>query len=64
VDALTIGLNWYLNPRVRLLLNWTRYWFDHDLGTPFSCRRAQCAQTQLEDGDEAFEIETSVQVWF
>jgi phosphate-selective porin OprO/OprP len=65
VDALTVGLNWYFNPRVRAVFNWTRYWFDNALGTPGSCRRTgACSASQLGRGDDAYEIETSVQVWF
>jgi phosphate-selective porin OprO/OprP len=64
VDALTVGVNWYLNPRVRVMLNWTQYWFDNDLGTPFSCRLATCSETTVQRGDDAYEVETSVQVWF
>jgi phosphate-selective porin OprO and OprP len=36
-EALTLGVNWYPNAQTRLMLNSTTYWYDHALGTPYSC---------------------------
>lgn len=65
-DSLTIGVNWYLNRNVRLMFNWTNYWYDNDRGTPFSCSRPTCtAFTQLQPADDtSWEILTRMQVWF
>ena len=30
--ALTAGVNWYMNERVRLMFNWTQYWYDNVAG--------------------------------
>jgi phosphate-selective porin OprO/OprP len=65
VDALTAGVNWYLNPRTRMMFNWTSYWYDNELGTPFSCQRDSCSASTLQTGnDTSWEILTRMQVWF
>ncbi len=68
VEALTAGVNWYLNSRVRAMLNWTHYWYDNALGTPFSCSegRSSCSATQLRrlDDPTSWEILSRVQMWF
>jgi phosphate-selective porin OprO/OprP len=65
VDALTVGVNWYLNPRTRMMFNWTNYWYDNELGTPFSCDHDSCSAADLERrGDTSWEILTRMQVWF
>jgi phosphate-selective porin OprO/OprP len=65
VGALTAGVNWYLNPRTRMMFNWTNYWYDNELGTPFSCRRDSCSASTLEAGnDTSWEVLTRMQVWF
>src|SRR5262245_42586210 len=38
-EIVTAGIN--LNPRVGAMGNWTHYWFDNSLGTPFSCKGDQ-----------------------
>lgn len=64
-DALTIGVNWYLNRHVRLMFNWTNYWYDNDLGTPFSCQRPSCSPAQLQKADDtSWEILTRLAFWF
>jgi phosphate-selective porin OprO/OprP len=65
VEALTVGINWYLNSRVRAMVNWTHYWFDNRLGTPTSCRFGICTAGTLRRGDETFdEVLTRLQIWF
>jgi len=65
VDAVTAGVNWYLNPRTRMMFNWTNYWYDNELGTPFSCDRDTCSASTLgRNGDTSWEVLTRMQVWF
>jgi phosphate-selective porin len=65
VDALTAGVNWYLNSRVRAMVNWTRYWYDNRLGSPTSCRTPACSAGTLRRGDESSnEVLTRLQIWF
>jgi phosphate-selective porin OprO/OprP len=64
-SALTLGLNWYLNSRTRLLINWSPYWFDNPLGTPFSCQQPSCRAEQLKRSDKTWwELSTRFQFWF
>ncbi len=66
-EALTAGVSWYPNERARLMFNWTNYWYDNALGTPFSCRTT-CTSTSLgnlQRSDEtSWEILTRMQLWF
>jgi phosphate-selective porin OprO/OprP len=65
VEALTAGINWYLNSRVRFMFNFTEYWYDNELGTPFSCDESTCTAATLEArGDTSWEILTRMQLWF
>jgi phosphate-selective porin OprO and OprP len=65
VDALTAGVNWYLNARVRTMLNWTRYWYDNRFGTPTSCAAPSCSAGTLQRGDETSdEVLARLQIWF
>lgn len=57
-----MGINWYLNRNVRLMLNWTHYWFDNDLGTPFSFDPA--TQKLVKADDTSWEILTRMAFWF
>ena len=63
-EAVTVGLNWYLNSRVRAMANWTRYWFDNDLGTPFSCKQGSCGASTLQSAGGSWEFLTRLQLWF
>jgi phosphate-selective porin OprO and OprP len=64
-QALTAGVNWYLNERVRLMFNWTQYWYDNALGTPFSCSIGSCNAAALHSGDKSsWEILSRIQLWF
>jgi phosphate-selective porin OprO/OprP len=63
--ALTLGLIWYLNEQVRFMFNWTQYWFDNSLGTPFSCPTSSCTAATLRSADDSsWEILSRLQVWF
>jgi phosphate-selective porin len=53
VDALTAGVNWYLNSRVLAMVNWTRYWYDNRLGTPTSSRASTCSAGALRRATRA-----------
>lgn len=67
VQALTLGVNWYPNEHVRWMVNWTNYWYDNALGTPFSCQTTCAATnpTNLRPGDDSsWEILSRLQVWF
>jgi hypothetical protein len=66
VETLTAGLNWYFNSRVRYTFNWTEYWYDNRLGTPFSCESLSCGALQLlrRDDPPSWEVLSRVQMWF
>jgi phosphate-selective porin len=68
VEALTAGVNWYLNSRVRYMINWTQYWYDNALGTPFSCNRSpgcsSSAQLRRVDDPTSYEFLTRIQLFF
>jgi phosphate-selective porin OprO/OprP len=65
VEALTAGVNWYLNSRVRAMVNWTRYWYDNRLGTPTSCGVTACGAGSLRRGDDSSnEVLLRLQIWF
>jgi hypothetical protein len=58
-------MNWYKTEQVRFMLNWTPYWFDNSLGTPFSCPTSSCTAATLRAADDsAWEILSRLQVWF
>ena len=63
-EAVTVGVNWYLNSRVRAMLNWTQYWYDNELGTPSSCRQGTCGAANLQNGHTSWEVLTRLQLWF
>jgi hypothetical protein len=51
-QALTLGVNWHLNDRVRAMFNWTNYWYENELGTPFSCQTSSCSAATLRKSDD------------
>jgi hypothetical protein len=58
-------VNLYLNSRTRMMFNWSQYWYDNELGTPFSCTRSSCSAANLQRrGDSNWEIQTRLQFWF
>jgi len=66
--GLTLGVSWYPNERTRLMFNWTNYWYDNSLGTPFSCT-SPCSSATLgnlhpSNDNTAWEILSRFQVWF
>jgi hypothetical protein len=64
-QAVTGGINWYLNSRVRAMVNYTQYWYDNGLGTPFSCRQASWGANNLQRReDTSWEFLWRLQVWF
>jgi phosphate-selective porin OprO/OprP len=64
-ESLTAGVNWYLNSRVRAMLNWNEYWYDNGRGTPYSCRQSTCGAGNLMGRDKtSWEILTRLQLWF
>ena len=65
VQSLTVGVNWYLNSRVRAMFNFSEYWYETQLGTPFSCTQASCSAGTLQGmGISNYEIQTRLQFWF
>ncbi len=56
VDALTLGVNWYLTPNVKWLFNFVQNWFSDEKRTPFSGENPR--------GTEAWEFLTRLQLWF
>ncbi len=68
VQALTAGLNWYWNSRVRTMLNGTNYWYDDARGTPFSCPGGftTCGAGNLRRVDDptSWEVLSRIQLWF
>jgi phosphate-selective porin OprO and OprP len=63
-DSITMGVNWYLNSRTRMMLNGSYYWYENDLGTPFSCKQSSCGVANLRSGSSNWEIQTRLQFWF
>jgi phosphate-selective porin len=64
-QSLTAGVNWYANSRTRLMFNWSQYWYDTQLGTPFGCNQAACGAGNLKGrGNSNHEIQTPLQLWF
>ncbi len=60
LDALTLGVNWYLSPNVRLMFNWVQNWFDDVRGTPFTA-----SPDLSKRGDKsAWELLSRLQIWF
>jgi hypothetical protein len=49
-QSLTAGVNWYANSRTRLMFNWSQYWYETRLGTPFGCNQAACGAGNLKAG--------------
>ena len=56
VNALTMGVNWYLTPNVKWLFNFVQNWFSDERRTPFSWETPR--------GTEAWELLTRLQLWF
>jgi len=56
VNALTLGVNWYLTPNVKWLFNFVQNWFSDEKRTPFS--------GETPRGREEWEILTRLQLWF
>lgn len=52
VEALTVGLNWYLSPNVRMMFNWVNNWYDNDNMTP------------IKGDNSSWEITSRLALWF
>lgn len=64
-QSVTVGVNWYLNSRTRMMFNWSNYWYETELGTPFSCNLSVCSAANLQRrGGQSWEIQTRLQFWF
>ena len=47
------------------MVNWTQYWFDNNLGTPFSCGQTSCGANNLRhSNDSSWELLSRLQLWF
>ena len=53
---------------MRAMFNWTHYWYDNALGTPFSCSRGFtiCGAGQLRRVEDptSWEVLSRIQLWF
>jgi phosphate-selective porin OprO/OprP len=64
-QSITAGVNWYANSRTRVMLDYSQYWYETELGTPFSCNQSSCgAGNPRGRGDTNYEIQTRLQIWF
>ncbi len=71
-EAITAGVNWYLNRWTRYMINWNNYWYDNPYATPLSCRRlTPCTTTsptvsQLHKRQDptSWELLTRMAFWF
>jgi phosphate-selective porin OprO/OprP len=52
VNALTLGVNWYLTPNVKWLVNFVQNWFSDE------------NRSEIIGQDAAWEILTRLQLWF
>jgi phosphate-selective porin OprO/OprP len=66
-EALTLGVNWYLNAQTRVMFNSTTYWYDNALGTPYSCPHT-CTTNSLgslqRSHETSWEILSRLQFWW
>ncbi|MBI2902110.1 MAG: hypothetical protein HYY12_00785 [Candidatus Methylomirabilis oxyfera] len=60
VDAFTAGINWYLSPNVRLMVNWTQNWFDNLAATP----NTKSPDVSKRSDDTSWEILSRLALWF
>ena len=58
VNALTLGVNWYLTPNVKWLVNFVQNWFPNETLTPFSFGNPNNTRTS------EWEFLTRLQLWF
>jgi phosphate-selective porin OprO/OprP len=58
VNALTLGVNWYLTPNVKWLVNFVQNWFPTETLTPFSFGNPNNTRTS------EWEFLTRLQLWF
>lgn len=58
VNALTLGVNWYLTPNVKWLVNVVQNWFPNETLTPFSFGNPNNTRTS------EWEFLTRLQLWF
>ena len=67
-EAVTAGVNWYLNRWVRYIVNWNNYWYDNPYATPLSCRRltacATATQLHRRQDPTSWELLTRMAFWF
>jgi len=62
VQDLTVGVNWYPNAWIKVMLNSETYWYNNTLGTPWSCPNTCPTSSNLRSShDMSWELLSRIQ---